>query len=232
MSSKNKVDSAERTSSGVAELIERLRSDGVKSGKEEAARIVAEAERQAEGILEQARAKAESLVAEARRETESLRNAGEEALRLAGRNAAIEMRETLRRRLEERTRRLVSEQLEDREMIQRLILEVVGRAMGTARLDESGTVELLLPLEILGMEELRERPEELQGKLSHLVKQIASATLREGVDFRALGPGERGIKVRLTGEGIQIDMTDQAIADNLLRHLQPRFRALMEGMIR
>jgi len=226
------VESPERTSSGVAKLIERLRNDGVKAGKEEAAGIVAEAERRAEETLAQAQAKADTLVAEARREVESLRTAGQDSLRIAARNTVVEMRETLRRRLEERTRGLVSEQLEDRAMIERLIMEVVARATGGARIKTAKKVEMLLPLEVLGMEELRDRPEEFQGRLSQLVKQIASASLREGISFGALPPGGKGVQVTLTNEGIQIDMRDQAIAEILLRHLRPRFRALMEGMIR
>ena len=32
-------------------------------------------------------------------------------------------------------------------------------------------------------------------------------------------------------EELQIDLTDQAIANLLLKHLQPRFRAVMEGLV-
>lgn len=34
------------------------------------------------------------------------------------------------------------------------------------------------------------------------------------------------------GQEVEVDLTDQAIAKLLLRHLQPRFRALLEGVIR
>ena len=81
-------------------------------------------------------------------------------------------------------------------------------------------------------EELRQKPEELEGKLSELVKQISSAAWREGVTFKPLEKGVRGIRVVLTEKDIEVDMSDKAIAHMLLEHLQPRFRALMEGIIR
>jgi V/A-type H+/Na+-transporting ATPase subunit E len=223
---------AEQTSSGVSELIERLREDGVAEGRERGQKLVSEAEQKAEEILEHARAKADTIVADARQEAEKLGAAGADALRIAARDTVIEMRETLRQRLEERTKRIVSGELEDRGLLQRLILEIAGSARRDAKLDEARGLEILLPLDALGMDDLRERPLELQDEVRELVKQIASAALREGVSFRALEPGRRGIRVVLTDEGVEIDLTDRAVAEMLLRHLQPRFRALMEGIIR
>jgi V/A-type H+-transporting ATPase subunit E len=43
--------------------------------------------------------------------------------------------------------------------------------------------------------------------------------------------GGRGIRVRLKDEELELDLSDRAIADLLLEHLQPRFRAVMEGQV-
>jgi V/A-type H+-transporting ATPase subunit E len=220
------------TSSGVKELIERLREQGVQSGRDKAADIVNEAERQAEETVRKAQQKAEGIVNEARDEAERLRNAGEDALRVATRDTVLRFREELMGYLNERVRRLVCEQLEDKELLQRLILEVAAQASRDAGVEGEMEVELLLPTEILGIEELRQKPEELEGKLSELVKQISSAAWREGVTFKPLEKGALGIRVVLTEKDIEVDMSDKAIADMLLEHLQPRFRALMEGIIR
>jgi V/A-type H+-transporting ATPase subunit E len=83
----------------------------------------------------------------------------------------------------------------------------------------------------LGLEELQRRPEELESKLSQFAKEIASATWREGVSIDTLEPGGHGIRVRLKGEELELDLSDRAIADLLLEHLQPRFRAVMEGIV-
>jgi V/A-type H+-transporting ATPase subunit E len=41
-----------------------------------------------------------------------------------------------------------------------------------------------------------------------------------------------GIQVRLVDKEIILDLNDQTIADLLLAHLQPRFRALLEGIVK
>lgn len=219
------------TSSGVKELIERLREQGVQAGRDKAADIINEAERLAEETVRNAQQKAESIVNEAREEAERLRTAGEDALRVATRDTVLRFREELMGYLNERVRRLVSEQLEDKELLQRLILEVAAQAIRDAGVEDKEKVELLLPTKILGIEELRRNPEKLEGKLSELVKQISSAAWREGVTFKPLEKGGLGIRVVLTEKDIEVDMSDKAIADMLLEHLQPRFRALMEGII-
>jgi V/A-type H+-transporting ATPase subunit E len=181
--------------------------------------------------VREASEKAERIVGEARQEAEKLRTAGEDALRVATRDTVLRFREELMGYLNERVRRLVCEQLEDKELLQRLILEVAAEASRDAGVKEEKDVEILLPTEVLGIEELRQSPEKLEGKLSELVKQISSAAWREGVTFKPLEPGGHGIRVVLTEKDIEVDMSDRAIADMLLEHLQPRFRALMAGII-
>jgi V/A-type H+-transporting ATPase subunit E len=35
--------------------------------------------------------------------------------------------------------------------------------------------------------------------------------------------------VRVVGEDLEIDLTDEAVAQLLLKHLLPRYRAILEG---
>ena len=70
-----------------------------------------------------------------------------------------------------------------------------------------------------------------EGKLSEYAKAIASAAWREGVVVKTMEDGGRGIRVRLLDDDLEIDLTDEAIAELLLKHLQPRFRAVLTGMI-
>ena len=53
----------------------------------------------------------------------------------------------------------------------------------------------------------------------------------EGVTFKALSPDAEGIRVRVKGKDLDVDLTAEAVADILLEHMQPRFRALMQGII-
>jgi V/A-type H+-transporting ATPase subunit E len=55
--------------------------------------------------------------------------------------------------------------------------------------------------------------------------------LREGVTFGVANDGESGIRVCLVDQDARIDLTESAISELLLRHLLPRFRALLRGKV-
>ena len=63
------------------------------------------------------------------------------------------------------------------------------------------------------------------------MKGIAQATYRDGVTFKALQADTKGIRVHVSGKDLEVDLTAKAVADILLEHMQPRFRALMQGII-
>lgn len=218
------------TSSGVDALIERLRERGVEAGRAARAELVAQARKEADLILLEARDRAAAIESEARTKAERLQAAGEDALRVAMRDAVLRMRETLIRRFEGQVRRLVAKQLVDEEFLRRVIVEAARRARDDAGVGEAEEVEVLLPREVLGVEEIQRRPREMEGPLGRFAREIAGATWREGVTIGSLEAGTRGIRIRLEGEELEVDLTDRAIADLLLQHLQPRFRAILEGI--
>lgn len=218
-------------SSGVEQLIARLRDQGVKAGQEQADAIIENARTEAEALLEEAREKAARIVADARTEAEQIETAGKEALRIATRDTILRFQQELMDYFNERVRRLVSEQLEDREILARLIVEVASTASRTAGVADADEIELYLPAEVVSVDELKRNRAELEGKLTQLVKGIAQVTWRDGVTFRALEPGTKGIRVHVTGKDLDVDLTAKAVADILLEHMQPRFRALMQGII-
>ncbi len=82
-------------SSGVEELIEKLRLRGVEKGQHEAEKLVEEAERRADWLLAQAKQEAEQIVTKAKAEAEKLYQSGEDALKIAARDMHLEVRETL-----------------------------------------------------------------------------------------------------------------------------------------
>jgi V/A-type H+/Na+-transporting ATPase subunit E len=55
--------------------------------------------------------------------------------------------------------------------------------------------------------------------------------LRAGVTFDRSSDDAGGIRIVLKDNGLLVDLTDAAVADVILRHLQPRFRALLEGVV-
>ncbi|MFW6259176.1 MAG: hypothetical protein ACOC26_06755 [Halochromatium sp.] len=220
-------------SAGVDALITRLRDEGVAKGREEAARIEQEARQQAARIRSEAEAEAERLINDARQEAAALKTAGEDALRLAMRDTVLRMTAVLTRAVNEKVRRLITTELEREEFLQQLILEVARRGRDEAGLEAGEAMEIVLPRELIGIEELRRNPLELrEGSLSHFVLAVASDVLGEGVHFSVAEDEAHGIRLRLKDQQIEIDLTDEKVAEVILAHLQPRFRAILEGTVK
>lgn len=219
-------------SGGVEALIERLREEGVAAGRAEADRIVREAEERAARIVADAEREAKTRREAARKESESYRAAGEAALKAAMRDAILTMKGELMERFGENVKRFVGRDLADPELLRTLVLEVAGRVRPTVEAAD-GPVEVLLPEKAAGLEELRRDPQELQeGKLTSLVLGLTRELLREGVVIATSEEVPGGIRVRIVEEGVELDVTEEAVAALLLKHLQPRFRAILEGVVR
>lgn len=224
---------ARLASSGVEALIERLREEGVATGRAAAEEIEAEARRHAAQIVQEAEQRAAQRVAEARQEAHALQQGGEEALRIAMRDTVLHLKGQLMEQFNAEVRRLIAVAMDQEEFLERLILEVAGRAREQAGVDAGQTVKVLLPRALVGLEELRRNPLELrEGSLSHFVLSVAGNVLAEGVSFGVADDPARGICLYLEDKDVRIELTDTAVAALLLQHLQPRFRAILEGTVK
>ncbi|NBC34402.1 MAG: hypothetical protein GVY13_17125 [Alphaproteobacteria bacterium] len=219
------------TSAGVQALIDRLREQGVEPGRREAQRLVDDAQSQARQIVDDARAEAERLREEAREDIRRERQTAHDALRMAARDMVLAVKADMAGQFAAEVRRLVRLELEDRDFLKRLILEIAGKA--TEPVGKEEPVEVLLPTRVIGVDELRTDPEEAShGTLSRYVLGLSRDMLREGVELKPDPAGKAGIRLRLTEEDVVIDLTEETVATLLLRHLLPRFRALLEGIVR
>ena len=222
---------ATEVSAGVQALIDRLKQQGIEAGKSEADQVVSDAQARAKLILEQARQQADEMVAKAQSEVDTLKKSGQEALTIAARDTILGLKSKLTQQFTGEVKRIVGEETQKEELLQRLILEVAGRVR--EEVTGSETTEVLLPQRVVGLEELSRNPEELEeGTLTYFVRLVGRDLLREGVNFRVADDTEGGLRLRLVDSEVVLDLSDSAIAETLLEHLQPRFRALLEGMVR
>jgi V/A-type H+-transporting ATPase subunit E len=215
-------------SAGVENLIGRLRDEGITQGRVQAEALVTAAQQQAAEIVANAQREAETILARAKEEAGKLNAAGEDAIRLAMRDTILALEGDLLKGFMDRLHRLVKGVLADPAFLQRLILEVAGRVAPTGE----QRAEVLLPAELVSMEDLQSKPEEATpGTLMHFVLSLGGGMLREGMRFGVSDDGVAGIRVRLVDEDVQIDVTESAISQLLLRHMLPRFRALLRGAV-
>ena len=216
-----------KTSVGVQELIEKLRKQGVQNGRTEADKIISDAEAKAAELIKDAQNKSAAIVGKAREEADFITKAGKEALQLAERNAILELKDYLLEQFSQQVTAVVSSSMEKEELLQKMILEVAGEN----NLRGEGNVEVVLPRKVIGVDELRSHPELVKkGPLLEFVTKQAADMLNEGVTFAI--DDNTGIGFRLKDKDIEVELNDEAVAAVLLRHLQPRFRALLEGIVK
>lgn len=217
-----------KESSGVEDLIGRLREQGVEAGKAQADDLMEQTRLRAEQRLDDARRQADAILQKAREEASQTKRAGEEAVQLAVRDAMLRLKSEMVEQFADRVRRLVTKELDDSDFLKQMILEISRRSAPPV----GQLAKLLLPEDVVGLEQLRRDPEEVkEGTLSHFVATVTKDMLREGLEIGTRDDQVAGIRIQLQEEDIEIELTDQAIADLLLRHLVPRFRAIMEGII-
>ncbi len=220
-------------SSGVEELIERLKNEGISAGQEKAANIVLDAQKRAEWIVEEAEQEAQLLVDQARKEAASIKAAGEDALQLATRDAVIKLRDTLLNSFSREVTRVVGQPLADQTFLEKLILALAGKVRSKTAMDNTESIVFQLPEDIVGVDELRKNPEELQqGLLSRFTASLAADMLRQGVTLKVSSDLTGGLFIKLENEEMVIDFSDETVATLLLEHIQPRFRALLQGIVK
>jgi V/A-type H+-transporting ATPase subunit E len=228
-----KAEKTHIASSGVEELIKRLKDEAVNAGQEKAETIILDAQKRVDWMLEAAKSEAQAILSKAHAEAETIKSAGNDALRLAGRDALIKLRDTLLGSFSKELKGVVGEQMGKEAFIEQLIMALAVRVREKTGMDSNSRITFQLPEDVVGVEALKKNPEELnQGILSRLTAAIAADLLREGVNFEISDQFSAGIQVKLDDQDIVIDLTDEAVSALLLEHLQPRFRALLQGIVK
>ncbi|MEM9668720.1 MAG: hypothetical protein AAF950_07310 [Pseudomonadota bacterium] len=218
-------------SSGINELIDRLRKDGVAKGEEDAAAIVRQAKAEAAAIRASAQDDAQLTRDTARKEADAFRQAGEEALSVAFRDAILTLKTELADRFRTDVDRLVSHEMKDPEFLRRIILELVGQVRPHVETD--GPVEVIVPRVAIGLDELRDNLDELdKGPLTEFVRGVTGDLLRDGITLTQSDDVTAGARIYIEEDEVTVDLSAQAVSGMLSQHLQPRFRAILEGVVK
>ncbi|SIS44890.1 hypothetical protein [Neptunomonas antarctica] len=216
-----------QSASGVQELIDQIREKGVSEGKTQGSRIVEEAEQRAAWIIKQATEEAEAIKKEADANYRFVTEAGNGALALAFRDIKLKLKDELSIQFSEQLRKLVEKELQDPDTLRLLLISAVSKIS----IPEAPHT-IALPDKTLGLNELREDPSSLErGALVELVSDTAKKMLTKGVDIRLDSNINSGFVFLLNDGEITVEVTDKSLSNMLLKHLQPRFRAILEGVV-
>jgi len=175
-------------------------------------------------LLEQAKGEADQLVVQARGEAARILEQGREALRLAHRDAVLELHDNLRQQLAGKVRAMCEEVFADRDFLRALILEVAGKISQEKR---SAETVIVFPAQA----ESRDRS--LQGddaaSLKRFLEGITGEMVREGVTFSLSDRVAEGIRMQLVDQDVEVDLNPETVSKLLMQFLAPRFRAALES---
>lgn len=212
---------------GVQNLIDQLSQEGVEAGKKQSEQLVSEARQKADEIESAARSQANQIVENARKEAAALKSAGEDALRLACRDAIRDLQARVHEGFRQRLNRLVNAELQDPELLKQILVQIAAQAVPSGVND---SLEVVLPEAIATEQDIIQKLEEgTQSHLTEFVRGLIGQNIREGLDIKLDTDGQIGMQVRVVNRDIEIDLTEEAVADLLARHLLPRFRAIMRA---
>lgn len=228
-----KPTDSEQVSQGVDELISKLRQEGVDAGAAEAEKMLRAARDKAKAIQREAESKSKQKISEAQKKADALLHGGQEALKTAMRDMVLTLKTELTDVFGTDVRRLVERELSNPELLKTLILEIAGKLSREANIDKDSNLEFILPEDALDLTDLQNSPEHLENSpLTEFVFGLTRDMLIEGVSFTTSRDVKGGMNVKLEDRDLILDFTEQAVASMLLEHLQPRFRAILEGVVR
>jgi len=193
------------------EIIDKIKHDGVKNAQEEAARIIAEAREEASAVVRKAEEDAERILGSAETKVERMENSSKNALKQAGRDLIITVKEEVKSVFN----RLLEREVHDALSVE-LLTNVIAAAVKNISKHERKEVNVLIPAELL---------DEIEPALmARLSAEIAS-----GMEIRPFKGLDAGFRIAIKDGSAFYDFSDKEIAAMLSRYLNPRLANLISA---
>ena len=212
-----------KTDSGVQNLVDRIRDQGILAANEKANKIVRDAEAKSAKMLADAKLEVEKLRETARLEIEADHAAALEALKLSARDAMLQLKAKVSSEFVVFVQRLVTSATRDEQFIKAIVLVLAGHVKEELIGDKD--IQILISELIL----TGKHNEELGERGKQTILSLSSEMLREGVELIPSSDIQGGANVRLVKDKLEIDLSDKAIASLLYQRIMPRFQAILEG---
>lgn len=191
------------------ELIEKIKTDGVSSAKEEAASILENAKQKKAEIIKEAEAEAEKIRSRAKEDAARMEQSGKAALQQASRDLILQVRKSIEAIGEKILQSKSSEALSG-ETLSAIIKSAVEKWDGTEG-------ELTVLVSEADAEKLG------QGLASELSKQF-----KGGVELKPFSGISAGFRIGSKESGSYFDFSSKEIADMLAQLVNPQVAALVE----
>ena len=196
------------------ELIETIKTEGVKEAEDQASHILKTAGDKGGEIIEQAKKEAAGIIAHAKAEAVKFEASGKEALKQASRDLLLKMESQVVKFFDS----LVKD--ETRAAFSGKVLEeaLVSLIKGWSEKD-TADVTVLLP------------PSEYE-KLESSLRSRLGDKLKEGVEIKPFPGIEAGFRISSKDNSSYYNFTSQGLAEMLSEFLNPRLSALMKEAVK
>jgi V/A-type H+-transporting ATPase subunit E len=192
------------------ELIDKIKSEGIKTAEQESARVLREAEHKANDIIADAHKEASSIIAKAKAEAHRFEQTAKEAVKQAGRNIIL----SLRTRVIEIFDAVIAEETK-----QAFSLKVLEEAI--VSLIKAWNKERIPNLQVLlSASDLKKIEKQLKSRLA--------AELKKGVELKPFPELRAGFRIAMKDGSAYYNFSDQGIAEILAEYMNPRIAEIVQ----
>ena len=195
------------------ELIDRIKSEGIKNAEQQAETIIDEAEKKAGKIVADAEKEADSIRQKAETDARKMENTGRESLKQAGRDLIISLQQRLQVLFDEVVYTQTAENLKG-DFLQKVIVQLVERWN-----EDVKNLELLI-----SEDELKKLEKGLRDKLS--------AQLSKGMEIKPLPNVEAGFKVSYKDGSAYYNFSAEGVAEIISEFLNPRLAETLKEAVK
>ncbi|MBU1366908.1 MAG: hypothetical protein KKE55_05330 [Candidatus Omnitrophica bacterium] len=194
-------------------LIEKIKKEGVEEAMRAAQEIAKEAQDKAQEIINEAQAQAGKIIDEAKKEADKLKYNSELAIKQAGRDLILRLREEISRLFSNVLKRSLTHTLTP-QFLGELVVKIVDQWLPQK---ETQTIEIIVN------DKDKQKLEELI--LSQLKKEAG-----DRLEIKINNNIDCGFRIGIKGEDVYYDFTDESILESLKEFLNPTVSALLDSI--
>lgn len=208
-----KIQNFNNMQNKLQELTDKLYSEGLSKGKQEAEELKAKAEAEAQEIIAKAEQEYEAILAKAKKESEDFKLKMDNEIKMVAKQALA----TVKNNIEEiltvtATEKPIKEALESKEFLGEIIKEAIAAFNPKAK--DAVDLEILLPAN-------------RQKELENFIKTNFKNQLTSGVEFGYDKKFQNGFKIGPKGENYHISFTDKDFQNLLSQYFKPITRKFL-----
>ncbi|MEA5005901.1 MAG: hypothetical protein VB022_05760 [Rikenellaceae bacterium] len=195
------------------ELTEKLYSEGLSKGREEAERIKDDARKEAEQIISKAKEESEQIISSARKEAEDIRERILNEVKMSSRQSYTTLKHEIESLITSNAlKNPVSEAMSDNSLMKEIIKAIITAFSPES--DKAADLSIILP-------------EKSKGELEQFITNNITKQLNRGLEIKFDKKISSGFKIGPKGEGYHISFTDKDFEELISSYLRPRIREII-----